>query len=115
RGTCTFEIKVGNAQRAGAVAALVYAAQDSPDPIPMALGTATLPAEMVSYDDGIAIKQSLAAQPSLAGTLRFALSSVPIAANRLTDFSAAGPSVDAGIRSEEHTSELQSRGQLVCR
>ncbi len=34
RGTCTFEIKVGNAQRAGAVAALVYAAQDSPDPWP---------------------------------------------------------------------------------
>src|SRR6266478_1019915 len=100
RGTCTFEIKVGNAQRAGAVAALVYAAQDSPDPIPIALGAATLPAEMVSYKDGVAIKQSLAAQPSLAGTLRFALSSVPIAANRLTDFSAAGPSVDGAIKPE---------------
>src|SRR5690625_5353702 len=25
------------------------------------------------------------------------------------------PDADAGIRSEEHTSELQSRGQLVCR
>jgi minor extracellular serine protease Vpr len=98
RGTCTFETKVNNAQRAGAVAALVYSTADSPDPIPMSLGTATLPAEMVSYSDGIAIKQTLASQPSLAGTLRFALASVPVIANRLTDFSAAGPSVDTGIK-----------------
>src|SRR5690625_6101602 len=29
--------------------------------------------------------------------------------------SVAGDVVEAGIRSEEHTSELQSRGHLVCR
>src|SRR5439155_23108445 len=67
RGTCSFETKVNNAQQAGAVAALVYAAQDSPEPFTMAIGAATLPAEMISYDDGVAIKQNLASQPSLAG------------------------------------------------
>jgi hypothetical protein len=77
---------------------LIYAAQDSPRPIVMAVGTATLPAEMISYDDGMAIKQALAAQPSLVGTLRFTLSAVPVPANRVTDFSAAGPSVDLGIK-----------------
>ena len=55
---------------------------------------------MISYDDGVAIKQNLASQSSLAGTLRFALSAVPIIANRLTDFSAAGPGVDGSIKPE---------------
>ncbi len=98
RGTCTFETKANNAQRAGAVAALVYAAEASPNAIPMALGAATLPAEMVSYDDGTAIKQSVAAQAALTATLRFTLGAVPITPNVLTDFSAGGPNVDAGIK-----------------
>ena len=98
RGTCTFETKLINAQRAGAVAGLIYAAQDSPDPIAMAVGSATLPAEMISYEDGSAIRQTLAAQSSLSGTLQFTLHAVPVIANRLTDFSAAGPNVDLGIK-----------------
>src|SRR5262249_7017720 len=61
-------------------------------------GSATLPAEMISYDNGIAIKQTIASQPSLAGTLQFVLGAVPQIANRLTDFSAAGPSVDLGLK-----------------
>ncbi len=100
RGTCTFQIKMNNAQHAGAVGAIVYAAQSAPSAIPMALGGATLPAEMVSYDDGLAIKQSLASTPALAGTMQFNLNAVSIAANRLTDFSAAGPSVDLSIKPE---------------
>ena len=98
RGTCTFESKVNNAQRAGAVAALVYAAQAAPSPFVMGLGAATLPAEMVSYDDGVAIKQSLASQPSLIGTMQFSLAPVPVPGGRLTDFTAAGPSVDLSIK-----------------
>jgi subtilisin family serine protease len=100
RGSCTFETKLNNAQQAGAVAGLVYAAQDAPDPIPMAVGSATLPAEMISNGDGSALKQSLASHPSLAGTLQFTLNAVPVLANRLTDFSAAGPSVDLGVKPE---------------
>src|SRR5205823_1847324 len=66
----------------------------------MGLGGATLPAEMVSYSDGVAIKQILASTPTLAGTVQFSLSSTPIVADRLTDFSAAGPSVDLSIKPE---------------
>lgn len=98
RGTCTFETKLNNAQNAGAVAAVIYAAPDSPDPIPMAVGAAALPAEMIGYADGSTIKTSLAGQPSESGTLLFTPSSVAIPGNRLTDFSSAGPGVDLGIK-----------------
>jgi minor extracellular serine protease Vpr len=98
RGTCTFESKLNNAQNAGAIGGLLFAAEASPDPIHMSVGAASLPAEMISYGDGIAIKQSLASNSSLTGTLRFTLSSVPVSPNRLTDFSAAGPNVDTGIK-----------------
>ncbi len=98
RGTCTFEIKLTNAQNAGAVGGLVYAAQASPQAIHMTVGTATLPAEMIGYDAGVAIKQSLAGSALAAGTLQFALSAVPAPSNLITDFTAAGPNVDAGIK-----------------
>ena len=98
RGTCSFLIKLNNAQNAGAVGALVYAAQSSPKAIHMTVGTATLPAEMIDYGSGAAIKQSLASSPLANGTLQFARSSVPVPANALTDFSAAGPNVDGGIK-----------------
>lgn len=98
RGTCPFQIKLNNAQNAGAMAAIVYAAQDSPQAIHMSVGTATLPAEMIGNADGVAIKQSLAGSPSSTGTLQFALSAVPITPNAITDFSAAGPNVDVSIK-----------------
>jgi minor extracellular serine protease Vpr len=98
RGSCTFESKLNNAQSAGAIGALVFAAEASPDPIHMSVGAASVPAEMISYADGIAVKQSLASNPSLVGTLRFTLGAVPVVPNRLTDFSAAGPNVDMGIK-----------------
>ncbi len=98
RGTCYFEDKLNNASKAGAVAAIIYAAESSPSPITMSVGTATLPAEMISYQDGAALKQALSSQPNLAVTLRFTLGSISIVAGRLTDFSAAGPNVDLSIK-----------------
>lgn len=95
RGTCTFETKIGNVQAAGAVAAVVYAAADSPDPIPMAVGAATLPAEMVSHEAGAAIRQAAGSGTAVV-TLNFTLSPVPMAANRRAEFSAAGPNADTG-------------------
>ena len=94
RGTCTFEAKLDNVQRAGAVGALVYAAADSPDPIPMAVGAATLPAQMISHQDGLALKQ---AGPVVA-KLRFTLIEVATSPNQLTSFSSVGPNVNAGIK-----------------
>jgi subtilisin family serine protease len=98
RGTCTFTVKLTNAQRAGAVAAVVYAAENAPDAFGMSVGTATLPAEAVSNADGVAIKQAIAANSTLSATLHFTLSAVAAVGNRITDFSAAGPSVDRSIK-----------------
>jgi hypothetical protein len=98
RGNCTFESKLTNAQTAGAVGAVVYAAPDSPEAIPMSVGAAVLPAMMVSNPDGNTIGQAIANQSSPVLTMNFSLSSTPVPANRLTDFTGAGPNVDLGIK-----------------
>ena len=98
RGTCTFEAKLDNAQAAGAVGAVVYAAATSPDAISMAVGAATLPAQMVSNSDGVTLKQAVAAQPGLTTTLNFSLTAVPVNPSRLTTFTGAGPNVDASVK-----------------
>ncbi len=97
RGTCAFETKLTNAQRAGAVAALVYATEQAPDPIPMNVGAATLPAEMISHQDGVAIKDKLTQGAGVA-TMNFTAGAVAITANRRSSFSAAGPNVDIAIK-----------------
>jgi subtilisin family serine protease len=97
RGTCTFETKLNNAQRAGAIAGLVYAAESAPEPIGMSVGAATLPAEMVSFQAGSAIR-NLLAQGTQVATLSFTLGPVPVAANRRSSFSSAGPNVDISIK-----------------
>jgi minor extracellular serine protease Vpr len=97
RGSCYFETKLGNAQQAGAIGAVIYAAPDSPDPIHMSVGAATLPAEMVSYEDGTQIKAA-AGQADTPATLSFSISSVPITPNLLAGFTGSGPSVDLSIK-----------------
>jgi subtilisin family serine protease len=97
RGTCTFETKFNNAAAAGAVAALIYARPESPDAINMAAGAATLPAAMVSNADGNSIKQQIAAG-SVTGTLDFSPKPVTVVSQRISGFSAKGPSVDTSIK-----------------
>jgi subtilisin family serine protease len=98
RGTCTFETKLMNAQNAGALAGLIYAREESPSPVGMQVGIATLPAEMISHQDGTTIKNTLASQAELIATLKFTLNAVPTIGNRLAGFSAAGPNVDISIK-----------------
>ena len=85
-----------NAQQAGAVAALVYTDKDRPDPSIMDVGTARIPAEMVSYEDGIEIKRRLSS--TVQGTLRFTVGPVPVNPDRIASFSAEGPSVDNAVK-----------------
>lgn len=94
RGTCTFESKLSNAQVAGAIGAIVYAAESSPDPITMYVGASTLPAQMISFGDGTAARAAIGAEASM----QFSAGSVPIDATRLASFSATGPNVDASIK-----------------
>ncbi|MBI4876280.1 MAG: S8 family serine peptidase, partial [Acidobacteria bacterium] len=90
RGTCTFETKLNNVQQAGALAGLVYAAEDSPAPFAMGAGLSTLPAAMIGYGNGVEIKQRLSAGP-VAAALDFSPNSLPADPNTIGDFSSRGP------------------------
>jgi len=96
RGTCLFQDKLNNAQKAGAVAALIYTYASSPAAITMSVGNATLPAEMVSNQDGLAIKQ-LATSPAQA-TMSFTQAPFSVDPNSIAGFSSRGPSVDASVK-----------------
>ncbi len=91
RGNCTFEVKLNNAQAAGAVAALVYTVESDPDPFTMGVGAATLPASMIAYADGVAIQNSLAQNPSPVTTLSFTLGPIIVSPEGLVAFSSRGP------------------------
>jgi subtilisin family serine protease len=96
RGTCYFELKLTNAQQAGAVGALVYTHQEDPNPFTMAVGEATLPAVLVSHPDGIEIKGLLSQQ--VEATLRFTPGPVYSDPNRLASFSSKGPNGDLSVK-----------------
>ena len=96
RGTCYFQDKLNYAQQAGALAALVYTYPSSPDAITMDVGTATLPAEMVSSQDGLTIK-SFAGTPVLS-TMSFTQAPFAVDPNAVAPFSSLGPSVDLSIK-----------------
>ena len=100
RGVCFFEDKLRNAQRAGAVAAIVYTHSDSPEPSIMDPGSARLPGVMISNRDGIDLKARIAALPSVAAVVNFAPSPISANASRLSTSSSRGPSVDASVKPE---------------
>lgn len=100
RGDCTFEAKLLNAQAAGASAAIIYAAEASPEPIAMGVGSATLPALMVSHESGVLLKQRIASGSAVTVSLRFTASAVSQPANRMTSFSSIGPGIDRSIKPE---------------
>ena len=97
RGVCTFETKIDNAQHAGAVAVIVYTDAARPDPLTMSVGAATLPAALVSYQDGAALKQQLAGG-SFPVTIDFTIHASPVSPNQLSTFSSRGPNSDLGIK-----------------
>ena len=98
RGTCLFSEKIAHVAGAGAVGVLVYTDAVSPTAITMDVGTETLPAMMVSYSDGISIKQQLAKAASVTATLNFTLQAYSVNPDQLADFSAEGPNVDLSIK-----------------
>ena len=97
RGSCTFETKINNAQQAGAVAVVLYTYASSPEAFAFGVGAASLPATMLSYQDGSALKQQLAGGP-LSITIDFRVQAVPVSPNRLSSFSSRGPNSDFGIK-----------------
>ena len=97
RGVCTFEVKIDNAQQAGALAVIVYTDAARPDAFTMSVGAASLPAALVSYQDGANLKQQLAGG-SFSVTVDFSVHAVPVSPNRLSTFSSRGPNSDFGIK-----------------
>lgn len=97
RGECFFEDKLKNAQQAGARAAVIYTDAERPVAI-MAVGEATLPAVMVSYEDGLDLKRRLESNPDLSATVDFKDAPIPSDPNRLASFSSRGPNADEGIK-----------------
>jgi minor extracellular serine protease Vpr len=98
RGTCFFEEKLNNVQRAGAIAALVYAREESPDAVPMDVGDARLPAAMVSNGDGLRVKARVAENPDLPLVLDFSDRPYTVDPSRLSQSSSKGPSNDLSIK-----------------
>ncbi|HUB25178.1 MAG TPA: S8 family serine peptidase, partial [Tepidisphaeraceae bacterium] len=98
RGTCLFTDKLTNAQAAGAIGALVYTDQSQPEAVVMDVGSVTLPAMMVSYNDGIKIKMQLSGGSKESATLDFTETAFAVDPDQLAGFSSAGPNVDGSIK-----------------
>ncbi len=118
RGTCPFETKLNDAKAAGAIGGLVYDNVDGESPVTMVMGSANLPSDMISYQDGLALKKMLTTRPvaqrhpllqsrrrfpnfpppTVRLTLQFALGALYSNPARLASFSAEGPNVDLAIK-----------------
>jgi minor extracellular serine protease Vpr len=96
RGSCTFEEKLNNVGRAGAIAAVIYT-DDRPLSY-MNVGSATLPGLMITNSAGVAIKEKLVSKPSARASLNFRLTSIPADADEVAAFSSRGPNVDGSIK-----------------
>ncbi len=97
RGTCNFSVKLANARRAGALAAVVYNSETSPTRVIMDVGVEELKGMMVSRADGAALKGRIEANPDAEYVLFFNYS-LPEDPNQLAEFSSRGPGPDLSIK-----------------
>jgi subtilisin family serine protease len=102
RGECNFTVKLRNAYLSGATTAIVYNRSDNATPnslITMSVDDdSTIPGLFIGYDDGAALKQSVAAateESPYRVQVRFVLAGDP---NQLSSFSSLGPSIDYAIK-----------------
>jgi len=103
RGNCDFSIKIEYAQQAGAAGVLLYQDPGHPtDPPFSALGAGNtgIPAMMIGYADGVALKNYLASNSNVQAVLDPSLHAESASANLVTDFTSRGPSIDYAIKPE---------------
>jgi len=96
RGECFFEVKLNNAEAAGAVAAVVYT--DDRPVSRMDAQSAKLPAVMVVNSDGLRIRSQLRDTPDVNAILYFDVIGAPVDPNEVGEFSSRGPINSAGIK-----------------
>ncbi|MDQ6706269.1 MAG: S8 family serine peptidase, partial [Acidobacteriota bacterium] len=94
---CGTAVKLANAKGAGAVAALLFNYAAQPDLFSPQLGI-SLPAEAMSYSDGLKVQQALAGKPAPNTTLDFLLRAFPIDTRYLADFTSNGPGPGGSIK-----------------
>jgi uncharacterized protein (TIGR03437 family) len=93
RGTCLYSNKVINAQNAGAVGVVIYQQSGSDTPLSVFAQDAGIPAVMIGYDDGVALKNYLATNPGATVTLDLTFTPVSAATNTVWPSSSRGPSI----------------------
>ncbi len=94
RGTCAFATKVNNAQKAGAVAAIIYQVDGSDFVFsPVNLVETAIPAAMIGNTDGKNLKAFLASSPDREVTLDPALRALRAEFDTVADFSSRGPAI----------------------
>lgn len=92
RGTCLFETKLIFAQRAGAIAAVLYSdAARAGDFLAPSAGTATLPAVFIMHAEGLKLREMLRNSDGLDVTLELGLKARDANPARLATFSSSGP------------------------
>lgn len=100
RGTCNRDLKVINAQRAGAVGVVLYQLEGIEEPLaPEDLGATGIPTFVIGYQAGTTLKDRVANQNDVAVTLDPRPLAVPREVDTLSPFSAQGPSLgEFGIK-----------------
>ena len=94
RGTCTFEQKLNNASRAGAIAAIVYNPVQVDVGLTMSQADNTTPATWINNDPGLVLKRLIASNEGLTVDLNF---SPPVSPDILADFSSRGPTTGRSL------------------
>jgi subtilisin family serine protease len=94
RGGCEFQVKLENAERAGAIAAVVYNNNGLPIMMNGDAGSVDIPAVMVGSADGQALLDALAEGDDVSVRLARGIFAVlPSEGNVVADFSSRGPSL----------------------
>jgi minor extracellular serine protease Vpr len=96
---CSFDLKINNAQAAGAIGAVIYNSDPQGGLVGMKLDTATLPAIFVLNSSGMEMKRYLAGTPDANAVIDFT-GSTPIAfsSDSIAIFSSGGPTPGAALK-----------------
>lgn len=95
RGTCTFAVKVGNAEAAGAIAVVLFNNQGGPPVSPGGLAGINPPAVMIEGSTGEALRDLILGSPTPTEVTIFAVAAVfedPAWEDVMAGFSSTGPS-----------------------
>ena len=104
RGTCPFSDKIINAQNAGALGVIIYQ-QAGTDPIfgPSGTNDTGIPAVMISYSDGVNLKNIAAANSGATAAFNPAFTPVGNPPNSIWPYSSRGPSIGTFTESPYQT------------